>query len=204
MDLVSCLTTLPMLPVFIFLAELIVVTVSTVRIIFVSRGRKYLAPLLGFFEVTIWLFAIGQIMQNLSDIGCYLAFAGGFTVGNFLGVIIEQKLAIGHLVVRLITPKNASLLIESFQRAGYGVTSMDGMGTAGPVQIVFTVVQRKELANVVALMKQFDARAFYSVDELQTAAQGVFPEVPTSALALSRAWRPRPPRLVRVGSREAR
>ena len=103
MNWLSHFRTLPILPLLIFFAELIVVTISTVRIIFVSRGRKYLAPVLGFFEITIWLFAIGQIMQNLSDLGCFVAFAGGFTVGNFLGVLIEQRLAIGHAVVRLVT-----------------------------------------------------------------------------------------------------
>src|ERR1700693_3306783 len=93
----------PVLPLLIFVAEICVVTISTVRIIFVSRGRKFLASVLGFFEVTIWLFAIGQIMQNLSNIGCYAAFASGFSLGNYLGVLIEQKLAMGDSVIRIIT-----------------------------------------------------------------------------------------------------
>src|SRR5712692_12038219 len=74
------------LPLLVFLAELCVVTIGTVRIIFVARGMKILAPILGFFEVSIWLFAIGQIMQNLTDLSCYLAFAGGFTAGNYLEI----------------------------------------------------------------------------------------------------------------------
>src|SRR5215471_4871039 len=78
------------LPLLVFVAELTVVTLSTLRIIFLSRGNKLLAPILGFFEVTIWLFAIGQVMQNLQDPGCFLGFAGGFTLGNFLGILIEK------------------------------------------------------------------------------------------------------------------
>jgi uncharacterized protein YebE (UPF0316 family) len=74
------------LPLLVFVAEVCVVTLSTIRIIFVSRGMKVLASVLGFFEISIWLFAIGQIMQNLSDFGCYLAFSGGFTLGNYLGI----------------------------------------------------------------------------------------------------------------------
>src|SRR5437870_12238868 len=86
------------LPLLVFFAELCVVTLSTLRIIFLSRGMKYLAPLLGFFEITIWLFAIGQVMQNMSDLGCFLGFAAGFTLGNYLGVRIEKKLALGTAV----------------------------------------------------------------------------------------------------------
>ena len=89
-----------LIPFFIFMAEMCVVTISTLRTIFVARGMKGLAPVLGFFEVSTWLFAIGQVMQNLSDVGCYAAFAGGFTVGNVLGMTIERKLALGTLVAR--------------------------------------------------------------------------------------------------------
>ena len=78
-----------LLPLLVFVAELCVVTLATMKTIFVSRGMKTLAPLLGFFEVSIWLFAIGQIMRNLTDPGCYLGFAGGFTLGNYLGVVLE-------------------------------------------------------------------------------------------------------------------
>jgi uncharacterized protein YebE (UPF0316 family) len=95
-----------MLPLVIFLAETCVVTISTVRIISVSRGRKVLASVLGTFEITIWLFAISQVMKNLNDWTCFVAFAAGFTIGNFLGVMLEARLAIGNLVVRVITHRN--------------------------------------------------------------------------------------------------
>jgi uncharacterized protein YebE (UPF0316 family) len=165
----------PLLPLVVFFAELCVVTLCTLRIIFVSRGMKALASGLGFFEITIWLFAIGQIMRNLTDIGCFMGFAAGFTCGNYLGIIIENKLALGTLVIRTITSKDATELIHGFRAAHYGVTRIDGQGATGPVQMVFTVVQRKELANAVAIIKGFDPRAFYSVESIQMAAAGVFP-----------------------------
>ena len=168
-------TGLSVLPVFIFFAELCVVTISTLRTIFVARGMKFLAPLLGFFEVSIWLFAIGQVMRNLSDVTCSAAFAGGFTLGNFLGVLIEGKLAMGNAVVRIITPKDAGGLIDALRAAGYGVTAVDARGATGPVQIVLTVVPRRDLGRVVALAKGFDPKVFYSVDELKEAAEGVAP-----------------------------
>src|SRR5262249_18911853 len=146
----------PYLPWLVFLAEMCVVTLGTMRVIFIARGKKVLASLLGFFEVTIWLFAIGQIMQNLSNLGCYVAFAGGFTVGNFLGVLIEKKLAIGNLVVQITTRKDATELVESLKGAEYGVTTLDAHGARGPVQIIITVIKRKELDPVTALIKRFD------------------------------------------------
>jgi uncharacterized protein YebE (UPF0316 family) len=166
---------LPTLPLVIFVAELCVVTISTMRVIFVARGMKILAPVLGFFEVATWLFAIGQIMQNLSDLGCYIAFAAGFTLGNYLGVILEKKLAIGSVVVHITSKKDVADLVEGLRAAAYGVTTMDARGATGPVQVVFTVIKRRELDNVVAIIKSFDANAFYSVNELQTAASGIFP-----------------------------
>jgi uncharacterized protein YebE (UPF0316 family) len=172
---VGTLRTLLPLPAIVFVAELVVVTLSTVRIIFLSRGRKVPASVLGFFEVAIWLFAIGQIVQNLSDLGCYVAFAAGFTAGNFFGVMLERRLAIGTLVVRTITHRDPSDLIAGLRAAEYGVTSIDAEGATGPVKVVFTVIPRKDLANVLAIIRAFDPRAFYSVDEIQSAGSGIFP-----------------------------
>jgi uncharacterized protein YebE (UPF0316 family) len=163
------------LPALVFAAELTVVTLSTVRIICLGRGRKVLAASIGFFEVSIWLFAIGQIMQNLSDIGCYLGFAGGFTAGNFLGVLVEKRLGLGTLVVRVITARESQGLVDRLRSGHYGVTCVDGQGAAGPVTVVLTVIPRKELAGVVAIIKGFDPHCFYSVDDVQSAEAGVFP-----------------------------
>jgi uncharacterized protein YebE (UPF0316 family) len=165
----------PGLPILVFVAEMFVVTLGTMRVIFIARGHRVLAPVLGFFEVTIWLFAIGQIMQNLDNLGCFAAFAGGFTVGNYLGVIIEKKLAIGNLVVQIATRRDASELVESLKAAEFGVTAMDAVGATGPVKVVFTVIKRRELENVIALIKHFDPKAFYAINDLQEASAGIFP-----------------------------
>jgi len=166
---------LSFLPLLVFLAEMCVVTIGTLRIIFVSQGRKRLAPALGFFEITIWLFAIGQIMRNLNDVGCFLGFAAGFMTGNYLGILIEKRLALGTQVVRIITTRDAAELIAGLRDAGFGVTRTPGHGSMGPVHIVFSIVQRKEVPRVVAIVERFDPRAFYSVEDVQMAAPGVFP-----------------------------
>jgi uncharacterized protein YebE (UPF0316 family) len=157
-------------------AEMTVVTLGTMRIIFVSRGQRYLAPVLGFFEVVIWLFAIGQIMRNLNNVACYAAFAAGFTAGNFLGLLIERRLAIGTVVVRVIASRGGDRLRQCLHDAGYGVTVLEGCGATGPVTVVLSVVPRRELPRVTALVKQVDPKLFYSVDDIQSASEGVFPE----------------------------
>jgi uncharacterized protein YebE (UPF0316 family) len=163
------------LPVLIFLARICDVTIGTVRLIFVSRGLKYLAPLAGFFEVLIWILAIGQIMQNLSNWVCYLAYAAGFATGNFVGMMVAEKLSLGIVLVRIITQRDAHLLVNRLRENDYGVTSLDGQGAAGPVQVIFTIVPRREVAAVVDLVKAFNPRAFYSIEEVGFVEKGVFP-----------------------------
>jgi uncharacterized protein YebE (UPF0316 family) len=152
------------LPLTVFLAEMCVVTLGTIRIVFVSRGRRLLAPVLGFLEVVMWLFAIGQTMQNLSNPSCYIAFAAGFTAGNFLGLQVEKRLALGTVVLRIITSKDPSDLLEQFHRAGYGVTIVEGQGVTGPVKVVLTVVPRRELPALTSIMQAVDPKMFYSID----------------------------------------
>jgi uncharacterized protein YebE (UPF0316 family) len=163
------------LPVYIFIAEVCVVTISTMRTIFVARGMKFLAPLLGVFEVSIWLYAIGEVMKNLNDWRCAAAFAGGFALGNFLGVVLEEKLAMGSVGIHMITHKNANSLIDELRAASYRVTHIDARGATGPVQVVYTVIKRKELRKVLVIARHFDPRVFYSVDDLHSAAAGVAP-----------------------------
>lgn len=163
------------LPLLIFTARILDMTLGTIRIIFVSRGRKFLAPIFGFFEIMIWLFAIGQIMQHLTNITYYIAYAGGFTLGIFVGITIEEKMAMGMVAVRVITIKDACELIESLKSAGYGVTSFDGQGGTGQVKLIYTTIKRKDTDKVMEIIKMFDTQAFFSIEEVRLANKGIFP-----------------------------
>lgn len=160
---------------FVFFAEISVVTISTLRIIFLSRGMKVLVPILGFFEVTIWLYALQTVMKNLNDPSCFWAFAGGFALGNYFGMLIEEKLALGTSLIRIVTSKDPGELVRNLNLNDYGVTCLEGQGATGPVQVVLTVVKRKELERVTSLLRQFDPKVFYSIDEVKTVKDGVFP-----------------------------
>jgi len=163
------------LPALIFCARITDVSMGTVRVIFVSRGLKYLAPVVGFFEILIWLLAIGQIMKNLSNPVCYIAYAGGFAMGNFVGICIAEKLSLGIALIRVVTTRDALPLVEHLKAENYGVTSVDGHGTSGQVKVVFTIVPRREVYSVVGLIKKFNPQAFYSIEEVGFVEKGVFP-----------------------------
>ncbi len=163
------------LPLLIFIARIFDVTLGTIRIIFVSKGKKYLAPLLGFFEALIWLLAMGQIMQNLTNVAAYIAYAAGFATGNFVGIYIEEKLAMGILIVRIITSKDSNRLTEQLALAGYGVTTVGAQGATGPVKLIYTIIKRKDYSNVVAIIQEFDPKAFYSIEDARMAYAGIFP-----------------------------
>lgn len=169
------------LPSLIFIARIFDVSLGTVRVIFVSRGLKYLAPVVGFFEILVWLLAIGQIMKNLSNPACYIAYAGGFAMGNFVGIHIAEKLSLGLVMIRVITGKDASALVEYLKAENYGVTSVDGQGASGQVKVIFTIVPRREVDSVVRLIKKFNPNAFYSIGEVGLVERGVFP--------LRKSWR---------------
>lgn len=151
------------------------VSLGTVRVIFVSRGLKYLAPVVGFFEILIWLLAIGQIMKNLSNPACYIAYAAGFAMGNFVGICIAERLSLGVVLVRIVTQKDASPLVDKLKVRKYGFTCVDGHGTQGQVKVVFTIVPRREVRNLVTLIKEFNPQAFYSIEEVGLVEKGVFP-----------------------------
>ena len=179
------------LPLLIFLSRVTDVSMGTVRVIFVSRGMKYMAPMVGFVEVLVWLLAMGQVMRNLTNPVCYLAYAGGFAMGNYIGIVIAERLSLGLVLIRVITRMDATNLVEFFKNANYGVTSIDAQGKTGQVKIVFTIVPRKELARVVEIIKQFNPQAFYSIEEINSVQSGIFPlRHGPEAGFLSRVFRP--------------
>jgi len=116
------------IPVLIFIARVLDVSLGTVRVIFISKGLKYLAPMVGFIEILIWLIAIGQIMKNLANPVCYIAYAGGFAMGNFVGICIAERLSLGVVILRVVTKKDAGELIKSLSESEYGATSVEGRG----------------------------------------------------------------------------
>lgn len=164
------------LPVMIFCARICDVTMGTIRVIFISKGIRCLAPVIGFFEVIIWLLAIGQVMNNLTNVVSYIAYGAGFAAGTYIGMYIEERISIGLASVRIITKEDPQELVQYLRSRNYGVTSIDGEGATGRVKMVFTIIRRQDLPPVVGIIKKFHPNAFYSVEEVRSVAEGVFPE----------------------------
>ena len=163
------------LPLLVFFARVIDVTLGTLRIIFISRGKKYIAPLLGFVEVFIWIAVVAQIVRGVNDLITYFAYAAGFAAGNFVGMYIEDRLAIGTQVIRIIVPERAEDLTTNLSAAGYGITRVEGMGANGPVKLIYTVVKRKDISIVLSLIHQTHPHAFLSIEDVRSAQEGIFP-----------------------------
>jgi uncharacterized protein YebE (UPF0316 family) len=168
--------TFVVVPLLIFGARICDMSLDTIRVIFMSKGIKYLPGAIGFFEVIIWLVAIGEVMNNLTNAVCYIAYGAGFATGTFVGMAIEERLSLGLSSVRIITKEDPTELMKFLRSHEYRVTSIDGEGGTGPVKMVFTIIKRKDLAHVVSIIKEYHPRAFYSVEEVKSVAEGVFPE----------------------------
>jgi len=163
------------IPLMIFCARVMDVSIGTMRIVYIARGKRILAPVLGFFEVLIWLVAISQIFKHLDNIACYFAWAAGFASGNYVGMFIERKLALGVQVIRIITRTYADNLIEDLKKSGYGLTLIEGQGANGPVKIIFMLIKRRDLPKVRDIIHLNNPKAFYTVEDVQFASDPVYP-----------------------------
>lgn len=155
------------IPLLICLARIVDVTIGTLRIIFISKGLKYLAPVMGFFEVIIWLLAIGQIMQNLGNAINYIAYGLGFAIGNYVGIVLENKISLGYVLVRIITRRSAKNLKHWLENSGRKFTIIDARSDWGLVNVIYLPMKRKEVKEVVQTVKKFNPHAFYTIEDVR-------------------------------------
>jgi uncharacterized protein YebE (UPF0316 family) len=183
------------LPLLIFIAQICNVSLETLRVIYVSKGIKYLAPVIAFFEIVIWLLAIEAILSDISNIAIFLGFAFGFALGTFVGLVIEEKLSVGMVIVRIVTPGESNEEIVSFlQQGNYGVTSLNAQGSRGDVRMILSLVNRVEIPRIIAHLKTTNPDAFFSIEDVRYVNQGVFrprkPDVVTRMIhSFIRPWK---------------
>lgn len=163
------------LPILIFLARITDQSIGTLRLIFVAKGFKYLAPVVGFFESIIWLMAVSQIMQHLDNWIAFVAYGSGFAMGNYFGMVLEEKISIGKVLVRIIPKKDTTELMLRMKEENYGMTTMDAMGANGPVKVIMSIINRKDLHNLILLINHFNPNAFYTIEDVKSVKEGVFP-----------------------------
>jgi len=165
------------MPFIIFFARILDVSLGTTRIILVSKGKKYLASLIGFFEVTVWLLVAGRVIQSVDNALYVIAYAGGFAMGNFVGIMLEEKLAIGTISVRLITNKDPEEFINNLRLSGFGVTTVPAYGKTGQAYVIYSIMQRKKYPKYEELAENFDSKAFIAIEDIKNVKEGYFPDI---------------------------
>lgn len=160
-----------LLPLLIFLARIGDVSINTIRIIYVLGGRRWTATILGFFESFIWLMAIRQIFEHLDNWICYVAYPGGFAAGIFIGMIMEERIAYGKVIVRIITRKEIRELLHFLNSQKFRYTHVNAEGPDGHENLVFTVLERDRLEELLMKLKEILPTAFYTVEKVNRAGE---------------------------------
>jgi len=162
------------LPVIIYFGRICDVTLGTLRIIFVSKGEKSKAPIVGFFEVFIWVVVISQIFSHATNVIAYLAYAAGYATGNFVGILVENKIGFGYQLFRIYTQKDGAELCKMLNQKGIGSTLIKGEGAVSEVSIVEAVVKRRAVNTVVTILADFDPDTFYLIEDIRSKQKGIF------------------------------
>ena len=160
------------LPLMIFLARICDVSINTIRIIYMLGGRRFTATLLGFIEAFIWLLVIRQVFQHLNNWLCYVAYPAGFATGVYVGMIIEERIAYGKVIVRIITRKDITSLLEYLSQKQFRFTRVNAVGPEGQENLVFTVLNRENLDNLLTTLKDILPTAFYTIEKVKAAGEG--------------------------------
>lgn len=159
----------------IFLSRVCDVTLSTMRTIMVVQGRRGIAAVIGFFEVTIYVLILNTVMKNMDNPFNVIAYGLGFAAGNFVGITIENKIALGNISVQIIVNKTLTEeLTAAIRGRGYGVTVMDGHGQYSDTSVLIVVIGRKDYIQLRDLTTKIAPNAFITVNSLRQLSGGFF------------------------------
>ena len=174
MDFIS---TIPiwMLFIFVFLLRVTDVTLGTVRTVTIVKGYIGVSMVLGFFEVGIWVMVISQVISRIGESWTLaVAYAGGFAVGNGVGILVERRIALGMAVIRMVSRgEKGRKIAAALRQKGHTVTTFDGEGARGPVTLVYVAGPRRTIRSVVKTAQELDSKLFYVVEPAHESSQGV-------------------------------
>jgi uncharacterized protein YebE (UPF0316 family) len=158
----------------IFLLRVCDMTLDTLRVLYIVRGKRFLVWSLGFFQSLIWVVAVTSVLGQLGNPLALLGYAAGFATGNVVGMILEDRLAVGHRHLRVISSKRGTEVTSAVRLAGYAVTEIQGQGRSGPVSVINASVRRRDLTRLQVLVRQADPEAFIAVEEVIPVNRGYF------------------------------
>lgn len=157
---------------FIFLLRVIGITISTVRVLVMMRGKKAAAAVSGFVEVFVYVIAIGEVVNNLSNVWNILGYCLGFSAGTLVGMWLDDLTATGYANVRVISRYKAQQIVEEIHDAGYGATVGWGHGRGGTVGMILAIVRRKEVEAICQLAERIDPNAFVTIEDARSVRRG--------------------------------
>ena len=156
----------------IFILRVIDMSLDTIRVLFVVRGRKLLAWVLGFFQAAVFVVAISSVLTNQQSFLTILAYAAGFATGNVVGMLIEERLAVGHIHLSIVSPARGVGIAEMLREQGYAVTELSARGLKGMVTLLHVDVIRKQLEAVEKLVREADPEAFVTAEDVRPIRRG--------------------------------
>lgn len=159
-------------PLIIFFLRIVDVSLATIRMLLIMRGAKLAVAVIGFCEILIWIFAIGNALNNLQSLWHVIGYAGGFAAGSFVGMLIEEKLAYGFVTIRIMSKDNKRELAESLRKLGFGLTEFAGQGREGFVNLLVVVVKRRDIPRVMDEITRREPGAFVTVEDTKQVNRG--------------------------------
>ncbi len=157
---------------FIFILRVSDMTLDTLRVLFVMRGKKKIAWILGFFQSAIFVLAIGKVLTQVNNPLNILGYAAGFATGNVVGMMIEERIAVGHININIISPHRGSAIVTHLRQSGYAVTEVSGRGKDGMVSLINCSVLRKQVDAVRQLVNEIDSDAFITAEDVRPLRHG--------------------------------
>jgi uncharacterized protein YebE (UPF0316 family) len=156
----------------IFILRVCDMSLDTLRVLFVMRGKKQIAWVLGFIQSVIFVLAIGKVLTQVNNPLNIIGYAAGFATGNVVGMIIEERIAIGHILVNIISPSRGSAIVAHLRQNGYAVTEFSGRGKDGMVSLINASVLRKQVDTVHQLVNEIDPEAFITAEDVRPIRHG--------------------------------
>jgi uncharacterized protein YebE (UPF0316 family) len=156
----------------IFILRVSDMSLDTLRLLFVMRGKKKITWVLGFVQSAIFLLAIGKVLTQVNNPLNLIGYAAGFATGNVVGMIIEEKIAIGHILISIISPRRGSAIVTHLRQNGYAVTELSGRGKDGMVSIIYCSVLRKQVDAIHQLINEIDPEAFITAEDVRPIRHG--------------------------------
>lgn len=158
----------------IFLARVSDVSLGTLRMLMLVKGRRLPAATIGFFEALIYVNVLGRVLNQLDRWEYILVYSLGFAAGNYLGIFMEERMALGYAGVEIIVHSESDSLVQFLREKGFGVTVSEGWGKDGPKDILTVIVPRRQLTQLMSLVNDHDSKSFSIVMDARKTMGGYY------------------------------